>query len=335
MRKTDIELWALKIIEQVNAGQPIEDSVVEIKGDYPDSKKAARRIAGHANAARCESILWLLGVDEDKGVIGINEFEFSDWWSQVKAQFEGVVPELIDINVSVEGKIVKALFFETDRPPYVVKNPDYGVSITCIAYEVPWREGTSIRSAKHGDLLKILVPVSYLPEIEIFNARLNLNSVKPDSDSLVLFSLSIETYIIPNNKMPLVIPCHRCKIEIETIDSDFIACLDKEILIKPPTIRKTNMSNIRSAEVNEKALSVTAFYTPSEIFINGPGCVNITAESENIPLDISNLPSEIVLKCVMKPAGIEKDIKMIIPFKRVSDANELDKYHHIVWRYHK
>lgn len=49
MRKTDIEFWALSIIERVEKGQPVEDSRVELKGDWIDPKKAARRIAGHAN----------------------------------------------------------------------------------------------------------------------------------------------------------------------------------------------------------------------------------------------------------------------------------------------
>ena len=92
MRPHEIEYWALKVIDQVNNGQPIEDSRVEVKGDWIDHYKAARQIAGHANAARGASILWLIGVDEKSGVIGVKHEDLSDWFSKVKAQFEGITP---------------------------------------------------------------------------------------------------------------------------------------------------------------------------------------------------------------------------------------------------
>ena len=63
MRRHEIEDWALRIIEQVESGQPNEDYRVELKAQWPDTREAARRIAGHANAAHGEPILWLIGVD--------------------------------------------------------------------------------------------------------------------------------------------------------------------------------------------------------------------------------------------------------------------------------
>lgn len=69
MRMNDIENWALKIIDRVQSSQPVEDSRVELKAQWPvELNKAARQIAGHANAAHGESILWLIGIDEKEGV---------------------------------------------------------------------------------------------------------------------------------------------------------------------------------------------------------------------------------------------------------------------------
>ena len=65
MNSTQIESWALRIIDIVKKGQPNEDFLVELKRDWIDKDKAARRIAGHANAARGENILWLIGVDDN------------------------------------------------------------------------------------------------------------------------------------------------------------------------------------------------------------------------------------------------------------------------------
>ena len=63
MNSRQIESWALRVIDCVKRGQPNEDFLVELKRDWIDEAKAARRIAGHANAARGENILWLIGFD--------------------------------------------------------------------------------------------------------------------------------------------------------------------------------------------------------------------------------------------------------------------------------
>nr|MDQ3373215.1 hypothetical protein [Acidobacteriota bacterium] len=88
MRISDIENWALTIVDSVKAKQPVEDTRVELKAKYPDDvKKAARRIAGHANAARGEHILWLIGVDEGAGTIpGASLTDLASWYSGVKAE---------------------------------------------------------------------------------------------------------------------------------------------------------------------------------------------------------------------------------------------------------
>jgi hypothetical protein len=33
---------------------------------------------------------------------------------------------MLPLNIPIDGKIIVALLFETDRAPYVVKNPAYG-----------------------------------------------------------------------------------------------------------------------------------------------------------------------------------------------------------------
>jgi hypothetical protein len=92
MNKTQIEAWALSIIDRVRADQPIEDSRVELKSEWIEAVKAARRIAGHANAARGEPILWLIGVDEEKGVVGAKQEELANWYSAVQNQFDELAP---------------------------------------------------------------------------------------------------------------------------------------------------------------------------------------------------------------------------------------------------
>ncbi len=173
MRPSEIENWTLKIIDQLKAGERIEESRVEVKTTWIDPQDAARIIAGQANAARGEPIFWIIGVDEkNPNPVGVKKEELAVWWEQVKSNFEGIHPSMTDINVPVDGATVVSLFFETDRAPYVVKNPDFNKVKGKIKFEVPWREGTSTRTARRSDLLRLLVPITHKPKIEILGGEL-------------------------------------------------------------------------------------------------------------------------------------------------------------------
>lgn len=134
MTKSEIEAIALGAIERVRAGQHVEDDRIELKADWPaDHYKAARRIAGHANASRGEPMIWIIGLDEDRGVIGVEKSAFQAWHAQVSRWFDGYAPEPILLCVTVESKTVAILTYETDRPPYVVGLEKGGA----VQFEVP------------------------------------------------------------------------------------------------------------------------------------------------------------------------------------------------------
>src|SRR5580658_8864211 len=123
MKNLEIESWALRVLDRVANGRPVEDDRVEIKAEWPEPVKVHRRLAGHANTVRGDNILWLIGADEKNGVVGATREELSNWLSSVQAGFEGVAPTLQNLNVIFDGKTVVALCFDTSRFPYVVKNP--------------------------------------------------------------------------------------------------------------------------------------------------------------------------------------------------------------------
>ena len=117
MRVHEIESRVLDIVVRVRAGQPVEDQHVELKAQWIEPPKAARRIAAHANAARGAPILWLIGVDERTGVTGASLVDLARWYLQVTSQFDGLAPEVTSVNVPVGGQTVVALLFETERAP--------------------------------------------------------------------------------------------------------------------------------------------------------------------------------------------------------------------------
>lgn len=213
MRLSEIEFWALNIIERVEKGQPIEDARVEAKSKWiDDPADFARRIAAQANAARGESILFVIGVDEKaKRVPGAPTKDKADWWPQVKKHFDGVPPSLLDRHVFHDGVTVTALYFETDQPPYVVKNPAGGK----IQFEVPWREGEATRTARREDLMRVLVPATRLPDVEIGCVTLRGNRNSPGF-------LTAEAYFEPAPGTTAYIAFHRTTGRIRLGDRPWV-----------------------------------------------------------------------------------------------------------------
>lgn len=151
--KAQIEGWALAVIDHSRAGRRVEDDRVELKESFMDPAKAARRIAGLANAARTEPFLLLIGIKECVGPVPLPiEPEFSRWWAQVTSFLDPAPPRLE--HLVVEG--IHALYLEPDGPPYVVKHRQDAADSSGL-WEVPWREGTMTRSARHADLIRMLV----------------------------------------------------------------------------------------------------------------------------------------------------------------------------------
>jgi hypothetical protein len=260
MRLIEIETWALRIVDQLAQGQPIEDTRVELKTTWPKPQDAARRIAAHANAARGERILWLIGVDEKTGVIGASEKELASWWAAVSACFDEISPRLQDVNVPTDGKVIVALAMETDRAPYVVKNPAGG----SIGYEVPWREGTSTRTARRGDLVRMLEPQIHMPSIDVLNV---FARVAGDSAGAA-WSVLTKVFVAPRAGQELVFPFHRARLEFSNGTCEVS---DWTVSIEAQTSSRFGLG------------SHTVFASESEAVFRAPGTATIVAKRGGSP----------------------------------------------------
>lgn len=300
MNLRQIESWVLRIIDCVNAKQPHEDSRVELKREWPqDHWKAARGIAGHANAARGESILWLIGVDENMGVLGVDHEELANWYPAIKANFDELAPALTDLNVPVGDKTVVALLLETDRSPFVIKSCDGGT----IHREVPWREGTSLRSANRSDLIKLLAPLDLLPEVEVLD--IYISATKAGIDEVGnpipdLMYLTMELYIVPKNNALNIIPFHRCKAWFEILD------------VTPQTefsyLRLHPHGGPMYAGMSRMPQSLTMKDTTSELIIDGPGRVSLKASTGRPTLAEPLINHNTQITVHLLPANAERPI---------------------------
>ena len=98
MNPRQLEIWALNVIDMVKSGKYQEDDLVELKTELPEpNAKNARRIAGHANTARGENILWLIGIDEKSETNKIpgfnNNIDLANWYPSLQKYFIELAPK--------------------------------------------------------------------------------------------------------------------------------------------------------------------------------------------------------------------------------------------------
>ncbi len=208
MKNSELEHWATSAVERLLSGSPNEDARVEFKREWIEPAKAARRLAGHANAARGERILWVIGADKERGPVGATHTDLADWWAGVKAEFDQVSPSLQDLNFSIGGAGLVALLFETDRAPYLVKNPAGGA----IQFELPWRDGTAVRTARREEVLKLLQPVAAMPDVEVLELKLSAKETRDERSHQPRLDWRLEgdLYVTPHAPGGVVIPFHHC-----------------------------------------------------------------------------------------------------------------------------
>lgn len=209
MRTQEIENRVNGVVAAVLAGSPYEDSVYELKTDWIDPEKAARRIAGHANAASPDPVIWIIGIDEKaKKIMPPASNDLSTWWPQVQSKFEfGFSPRMQDLAIHTAHGVIYALAFETDRAPYVIKNAAGGQ----ISKEVPWREGTRVETATRANLLSILVPIAKVPTYTVTYSSMRVGPSTLDAEKNEpkhSWGIWVTAYIVSESDRALHSPFH-------------------------------------------------------------------------------------------------------------------------------
>lgn len=220
--------------------------------------------------------------------MGVNNEELANWYAGVKAEFDGLTPQMLrDLNVPVAGTTVVALLFDTDRAPYLVKNPAYGQSNGGpVQLEVPWREARSTRTASRSDLLRILSPIQKNPSFELLHARLTVypqselapsggQSLRDDSKNLI-WKLYMEFYVAPATDARVVIPFHHCRTSFKVSECGSESKFES-VFIKPVSSVQLGYSGL-----TKRTDSLTIECTRYEVLINGPGKIMLSSEV-NLP----------------------------------------------------
>jgi hypothetical protein len=184
---------------------------------------------------------------------------------------------LIDLVVPTGSGAVVALFFYTDRAPFLVKNPAFGQSQGgAVQFEVPWRENTSVRTATRTDLIRLLTPIQKLPNFEILSGKLKAvptQDPKTNRRTGIAWVLELEVYVTPKLDDRVVIPFHKCDGSLSITD-----CLAKTALDEIKLGPKVSLS-IGQGGLKTHKQSRTIEATSHEVIMDGPGLFQISAKA--------------------------------------------------------
>ena len=311
-----LEARVSQLVELVLAGGRVEDDSVECKAELGPPEKLARQLAGQANGALGEHVLWIVGLDEDgSGLTTTPADDTAEWWPQVTKRFDGhVAPELehhVVVPIRDLGAVL-ALSFTTDRAPYVVSNPSGEGPID---RDVPWREGASTRSAYRSELLRILMPQVDRPDIEIVGGRGSIRlelqkdggsitTIEPVDADWILVAGMADLFITPPLGQTLVGPSHRLQGSIE-VHSDVL-----------PDVPSTIPVDLRW-HAAKQAPELGLWEQQDHLYGSGPGStkVGFDAKFENEGRAIAlSVASDLTLRLAIGFAGSDRPVQAAIRF---------------------
>jgi hypothetical protein len=259
------------VVDRLERGLRVEDDRVECKLLLPDDPmRAARRIAGHANQVRDDRILWIIGVDEDLSppIVGLQSdaLDPADWWPPVEAKFDLEAPSPAFVHVDAGDATLLGLGFDTARLPFVIRLASENPS-----REVPWREGTRVRSANRFDLLKLLVPLTERPVVTVLDGRLEVVGERDDHGAgepeFLWWHGRANLYV--ECQSPLVLPNHRCSGRVALRSG-----LELELDVTPGASNANSVGGLSFMPLPPSALLAEQGY--DQVVVHGPSPIWLT-----------------------------------------------------------
>jgi len=307
VKRSELLARCIPILDAAKDGKPVEDSFVELKSELPEEAKAARVLAGSANAAGGESVIWLVGIDEkSRKVVGASKDELSSWYPSLERSFDGPAPKLSMVeNIPTGSQIVVAMVFETDEAPYVVTRGQD-------SRDVPWREGNRTRSAYRQELVRTLDAPSLLPVVDVPSAAFRSKRDSSGHVSQIIFHAQI--YVKPRNDRTVVFPRHDCKAFVEI----------------PGSLPKTPFDSIWLFPAEDRLKNSVV---PDDVNFNGPKALYLMAfigpvfgfNGQKAKVEVSLLPVN-----SRQPVVIQQEVTLQVEpetTKRLhQEANDIDPW---------
>lgn len=252
MERKEVEKRVQQIARRVLNGYQIEESKEEVKWKLctkTQYKDWAYKIAGMANAALGEPIIWVVGIRENPpGIQSIKNVNLASWEARIKACFEdGKAPAVKSQNIDYEGHTLVALVFDTRESPFVVKYQRGSFP----EYIVPWYGTTGKTTATRSNLLDML-ELRRQPIIERVKGVVHALRY---ANNRWKWGFEFEFFIDPK-PISVTIPFDGCEVAFKL----------KELTITFPDIKLRKIEPAPGIEVSRSTIS-----------INGQGIIRLTA----------------------------------------------------------
>jgi hypothetical protein len=171
--------------------------------------------------------------------------------------------------------------------------------------EVPWREGTEVRSARRSDLMSLLVPRQEEPEVSFFGMHVaaTRQTLEEDPDPFLAWRFSASLYVTPRTPQPIVLPFHQCKIEF-AITGAFPKTSTVSFMLKPAR------GIFPDSEGLGQSQSIRASET--EVVVTGPGMVGLQARSYTRLWEGPAIAKPLEVTIALKPALADRAITVPI-----------------------
>lgn len=166
MKRIELESRIYSVVRSVTEStiRP-EDTLLELKRGWPTPPGAdACQLAAHLNASMGQPALWIFGVDENtSATTGVDAALMDSCIAGFRAKMDGVLATEMTGVVDIDGKPVVGILWRSDSVPYVAK-------LSAVhERDVPWRDGTTTRSAHREELVSILAPLASRLDLEVLS----------------------------------------------------------------------------------------------------------------------------------------------------------------------
>jgi hypothetical protein len=225
-----------------------------------------------------------------------------------------------ELAVDYEGVAVVVLLFESSLAPFVVRNAVFGKPEGgAVAWEVPWREGTTVRSATRPQLLKLLLPLRSLPGLEVMSATCHLY---PQGNERISWQVGITMYATVPMGSGVVIPQHRAHASLAIPAAAYVCELEPTLAAK----QWSGGGGFATVQADERVHTVHS--GDSQVIIDGPGFLRLfgSAEVDMPPTGSDNLFEELEVRASLRPVGSDDDA--LISVSLHPDAREPDEGRH-------
>jgi hypothetical protein len=252
-------------------------------------------------------------------VVGAPINELATWFPKVASHFNGLMPEHVDLNVPVDGQTVVALYFETERAPFVVKNAAFGhKGGGPVELEVPWRDGTSVRSARRSEMVRMLSPFALSPEIEVLAAELEVVPKHGSNGQRMTWELVLLLYLTTQPGTLTIVPAHRYRVsmcEVQKGSEDIV--LNETILEWKAFSSPQNTAARPQLGYGSNPLLLADETLTEELRITGSGEVTLRATCDTEAFFDLNSIDEIMVKAELRPLNTEVPVVVEVTVTKV------------------